>query len=199
MGVWDDSAVHEFVSPIVDYLNETRTYWLKPVGNFSGPLEVLIGEENITSLAEPPAVVFIPRIDAAYETAEEQPDDGEADYQTWTVVEVVAWGSTGGEAECLRTGVLNALAERYQGRPAKPWPGNAAYSKGLSSGQLGVTIRFKIAFKQLLLLRALQPGTIDTVETAAPDVPDTTPGAPPPDNGLFVDTALGEDREPLPP
>lgn len=193
------SAVEEFLLPIMARLRATNTQWLRPEGDFDGELPLLVGEAEITSMMAPPKVVWLPLYDTGYEVADEQPDDGEVIYMTWTVLEVRCWGRTLAEAERLRTSVLDAVYETGENH-AKPLPGKGTYSAKGQPGEKGVTLRFLVGFKQLLLLHAFQQATVTEVEAITPDVPpDDSPDAPQPIEGLFVDHVIGEDRDPLPP
>lgn len=196
------SALREMISMIVGAINTT--------GQFKPLPDPLIGEETITSAKSPPTVFWIPREDDGYRPPHEQPDDGQAYYETTVVCDVKAWGSDLDEATRLRDAILIAGHVLFSPNAFIP-QGKGTYSKGLSTGEKGVQITFRVGFVVPVMYVEFQTALITNTILNPPDAgpaptpPDQpilpVPVAPPDWNpgGLYTDDALGSSPELLPP
>lgn len=142
------SNLWDLISSVVTWIN--LNYFGCPcAGGNQNPqvpkfaLEALVGIENVTSQDTPPSVVWVPLYDDGYEGPQDQPDYAHAIYQTNTVCGVYCWGNNLGEAEDLRNAVLTALWTLYS-PAAVDTSRRAEYTKGLTSGELGVMIKMQI-------------------------------------------------------
>lgn len=199
MEVWD-SNLHAIIKPLMGDVSAVMSSYADPNGPFD-PMETLIGQEEVTSQGETPQVYWIPVSDDGYHVADEQPDNGVALYVTWTTCRVVCWGGNLGEAERLRNAVLVKAHERYSAAAVKPM-GKATYSKGLSTGDRGVTITLTMAFKIPILAQVFLPARVLVVNVQpAPGVqpPPITNPATPGGYGVVLSDVLGNGLEPMEP
>lgn len=189
----DNSILDQFVTPLMASVKTVMNGYYKPNGNFDA-MPVSIGVETITSMKSPPHVHWVPKYDDGYHVSDVQPDDAHSTYMTWTVCEVTVWGKDLDEAESLRGAVFEAGANLYGAAWSKPYGGKGSYSKGLSMGEKGVTIKFMYAFKVLLLDEQWPSTTVISVNFQP------TPGQSPSAlYGLTVsDNAAGTNKTSLP-
>ncbi len=187
-------------------VNAVLTTWHSPDGPYD-PIPTKMGIEEITSVDETPQVYWIPVKDDAYEVADEQPEDGMADYQTWTTLTVKVWGSNLDEAIRIRDAVLTKGLRRY-GKAFRP-AGGGTYSKGLSGQERGQIITFAVQLKYLIIGEQWPLVAISGVDTNVIPAPDDPPPQPPEydddgvvvdaegAHGIFVSRELGVDPEPM--
>lgn len=211
----EGSNLRTEIDGIMADVNAVLTTWHSPDGPYD-PMPTKLGVQEMTSQDETPQVYWIPVKDEPYAVADEQPDDGMADYQTWTTLTVRVWGSNLDEAIRIRDAVLTKGGRRY-GKAFKP-AGGGTYSKGLDA-ERGVMITFAVALKYLIIGEQWQLVTIGAVATNV--IPE--PGEPPPvaptwseettdafgyvtppavtdaegAHGIFVSHELGVDSEPM--
>ena len=113
------SNLRAIIEPVMQAVTAVMEPNQDPNGPFD-PMETKIGVEEITSQDETPQVYWTPLEDDGYHFADEQPDDGHALFDTWTLCEVKCWGSDLGEAERLRNAVLVKSHNIYSGAAIKP-------------------------------------------------------------------------------
>ena len=198
------SLLREAITKIIQAINSTGQF--EPI-----PEDPNIGVETISSsAADPPAIFFVPKEDDGYRPPHEQPDDGQAYYETTVVCEVKVWGKDLDEATRLRDALLISGFVLYSPNAFIP-RGKGTYSKGLSTGERGVQITLQIGFVVPIMYVEFATGVVNAVNINPPD-PGTPPSPPegpifpnpvtPPDyepGGLYTDDALGENPELLPP
>lgn len=184
-----NSNLAAIIAKLMAAVNEVMTKWEAPNGTFDS-MPVKIGIEDVTSQDEAPQVYWVPESDDGYHVAQEQPDDGLAVYETWTVCRVQVWGRNLDEAERLRNAVL-VTGWRVYSDNAWDQRGKGTYSKGLV-GEDGVAITFRVAFKIPILVEEYPLAAINQVNFQAP------PGqAPRPQTGILVSGALGQNPQPM--
>ena len=192
----EDSVIQMMVKPLIDQLNVTVSPYFQAQGPFA-PIAVQVGPDAKKAMAvgSPPMLVWLPKFDDGYHVADDQPEDGSANYMTWTVCELTVWGKTLSEAERLRTAIINIGAEVYGGAIAKPYAGKGTYSGGDTSKDFGVKITFLYGFKVLLVANVWQPTTITEVNILQPPAP----AAPEPSAGLIIIDGQNPDGTPTNP
>lgn len=160
-----DSQLRGAIDPVMAAVSVRMNCYADPNGPFP-PMPTLIGIEEIRSQDAPPNVVWVPKTDDGYHVAHEHPDDGIADYQTWTTCEVHCWGKDLAQAERLRSAVLSAGKAVWSGNAFKP-VSKGTYSKGVV-GQNGVEIVLSCAFNMLILQEEWIPVTVVQVNAGPP-------------------------------